>query len=131
MSRFFNLIFYKKNEKNLTNKGGGHYNGAIGYLGAGRQGKVITAKDYVFEICSKNPARPNETTIKYSTVRETQAKVTLYDVSGRQVKTLLNGTVKPGSHTLTFDSKDLATGVYLIRFEAGEIKATKKLILIK
>ncbi|MFA5034104.1 MAG: LON peptidase substrate-binding domain-containing protein [bacterium] len=110
---------------------GGDSYSAMGY--GGSHSKIIPAlaKDCVFEIWSKNPSRPNETTLKYSVIRELQVKVTLYDASGRLVKTLLNETVKSGSHTLAFDSKNLANGIYLIRLETGEFKVTKKLVIMR
>jgi hypothetical protein len=63
------------------------------------------------------------------------ATVSVYDLAGRRVRTLVEGEVTPGRHRLTWDGRDAsgnraAPGVYLAKLEAPHVKATKKLTLL-
>ncbi|MDP4117219.1 MAG: T9SS type A sorting domain-containing protein, partial [Bacteroidota bacterium] len=56
----------------------------------------------------------------------------IYDVLGREVKTLINNQVmKAGTYTYNFDGKNLSSGTYLYRITAGDFVSTKKMILMK
>ncbi len=58
--------------------------------------------------------------------------VKVYDILGREVKTLLNRELLPGPHKIGFNGNGLASGVYLLRFEAeGRFQTVKKLMLLK
>ena len=77
-----------------------------------------------------NPFNP-VTTIGY--ILPVQAHVTLkiYDISGREVATLVNGMEAPGPKTVKFDALNLATGTYLYRLQAGEFSETRHLVVIR
>lgn len=78
-----------------------------------------------------NPFNPS-TSINFGV--PTSGKVTLevFDVLGRKVATLINGENKvAGRHTINFDAKNLASGMYIYRLQAGNSVLTKKLTLIK
>jgi hypothetical protein len=91
-----------------------------------------------------NPFNPT-TTIKFSVpsgrdvAREadgqipTTSFVTLkvFDLLGREVTTLVNEKMKPGSYHQLFDGSGLASGVYLYRLQAGTFVQTKKLLLLR
>ena len=55
----------------------------------------------------------------------------VYDILGREVKTLVNEWQTVGSHSVTFDGTVLPSGVYLYRMQAGTYSETKKLVLMK
>jgi hypothetical protein len=55
----------------------------------------------------------------------------VYDVIGREVRTLVNGPKVAGSYTIQFDGSDLPSGVYFYRLRAGDFTSVKKLILLK
>jgi hypothetical protein len=55
----------------------------------------------------------------------------VYDVSGKEVATLVNEYLKEGTYEVRFDSGDLPSGVYFYRMEAGRFTETRKLILLK
>ncbi len=58
--------------------------------------------------------------------------VKVYDILGREVKTLLNRELLPGPHKIQFNGNGLASGVYILRFEAeGRFQTIKKLMLLK
>jgi hypothetical protein len=55
----------------------------------------------------------------------------VYDILGREVKTLVNELQSAGNHSVTFNAEGLSTGIYLYRIEAGNFTETKKLLLLK
>jgi hypothetical protein len=60
-----------------------------------------------------------------------QATLKVYDVLGREVATLVNGTMAAGSHSVTFDASNLTSGVYMYKLEAGGMTMTKRMTLVK
>lgn len=58
-------------------------------------------------------------------------KLIVYDVLGREVKTLINQPMKPGNHKVEFNASEFASGVYFYKLTAGSFIDTKKLVLIK
>ena len=60
-----------------------------------------------------------------------KVKLTVYNVRGELVQTLVDGEMTAGYHQITFDARHLASGVYFYRLEAGVYKMTRKMILQK
>ncbi len=77
-----------------------------------------------------NPFNPT-TVIIYQIATGGQVTLKVYDLLGREVKTLMNERQNPGSHSVTFDAKGLASGVYFYRLESGTYAEVKKLVLMK
>ncbi|MDD5530207.1 MAG: T9SS type A sorting domain-containing protein [bacterium] len=78
----------------------------------------------------KNPFA-NKTTLQYTIPISSRVSVKIYDITGKCVKTLIDGNVSPGSYKETIDSKDYGKGVYFVKFSAGSYKETKKIVVIK
>jgi Secretion system C-terminal sorting domain len=55
----------------------------------------------------------------------------VFDVLGREVKTLVNETKSPGEYIVNFDAASLESGIYFYRIEAGDFISTKKMILLR
>ncbi|MDI6840974.1 MAG: T9SS type A sorting domain-containing protein [bacterium] len=72
-----------------------------------------------------------KTTIRYTIPKSTQVSLKIYDITGRLVETLVNSKILPGYHTATWDSKEVASGIYFVRMEAGDYKQTRKIILVQ
>ncbi|MCK4306801.1 T9SS type A sorting domain-containing protein [candidate division WOR-3 bacterium] len=63
---------------------------------------------------------------------EPRTRITIYDISGRLVKTIYSGTQEKGYHTINVGaSHDTPTGIYFIRLEAGKFRKTKKLTILR
>jgi len=77
-----------------------------------------------------NPFNPS-TTIRFDLLHEEKVTLTVFDLLGRQVLTLLDNKPLSGSQTVTFNASALPSGVYLYRLQAGSFVATKKLVLLK
>jgi len=69
--------------------------------------------------------------IKYQITTSCIVKIRVFDVLGREVKTLLNEYKHPGTYQLSFNAGDLSSGVYYYRLEAGDFSETKKFVLMK
>ena len=77
-----------------------------------------------------NPFNP-VTTISYQIGSLSKVKLEVFDLLGRRVATLINTNQATGSYEVTFDGRDLASGLYLYRLEAGSQVQVKKMMLIK
>ena len=55
----------------------------------------------------------------------------VYDALGREVQTLVNETLQPGTYETTFDGSNLNSGVYFYKLTSGDFSETKKMLLIK
>jgi 5-hydroxyisourate hydrolase-like protein (transthyretin family) len=55
----------------------------------------------------------------------------IYDMLGKEVKTLVNETKPAGRYTVTFDGSNLASGIYYYQIKAGDFIQTKRMMLIK
>jgi len=80
-----------------------------------------------------NPFNP-KTTIQFDLHRNSHVTLTIYNVLGHKVKTLINGEKTAGSYTIRWDGKDdkglkVSSGIYFYRIEAGDFVHVKKMIL--
>jgi hypothetical protein len=78
----------------------------------------------------------SSTVIPYTIANESQVKIVIYDLLGREVSVLMNEFQTPGRYTIIWRGKNQfgsqsASGIYFVRFEAGVIKRTKKLSLVR
>jgi hypothetical protein len=92
----------------------------------------INLGQLVFKLFQNSP-NPflNRTTIRYSVPRKVKVSLKVFDVTGRCVQTLVNGERKPGYHETELGTKKLGPGVYFAKFEAGDYKQVRKLILMR
>ena len=82
-----------------------------------------------------NPFNPN-TQLKYDLPRDALVSIGIYDILGRKIRTLMNANQTAGSYSLSWDAKndigeEVAAGMYLFSIQAGEYRATKKMVLLK
>ena len=84
-----------------------------------------------------NPFNP-ETTLQYEIPAVGEVTLQVYDVLGRLVSTIEQGTLAPGVHEVTFDAAGLASGLYLYRFQLtnngqGEVRNSDfgRMLLLK
>ena len=82
-----------------------------------------------------NPFNP-ATNIAYELAYSSHVKITIHDMNGRQIRTLVNRTQSPGYQTVTWNGKDsksktVAAGVYIYTIEAGPFRSMKKMLFLK
>lgn len=71
----------------------------------------------------------SRTSIEYELPRGGPVALRLYDVNGRLLRTLVNGSHGPGAHGFTLDASNLAPGTYFYRLESGGSAESRKLIV--
>ena len=86
--------------------------------------------DYVLLPAYPNPFNPT-TKLDFALPAAGKISLTIYDITGREVAKLVDGMKLAGSHQVVFDAKDLTSGVYFARLEAGEFRQTRKILLVK
>jgi|GEM_PF-1660195 len=77
-----------------------------------------------------NPFNPT-TTIPYELGAQSQVKITVTDLLGREVTTLVNGRQSAGSYQVQWNALNQSTGIYFIRLETGDLLQVQKITLIK
>jgi hypothetical protein len=77
-----------------------------------------------------NPFNPT-TQIEYSLLKSSDVKLTVYDVTGKVIKNLVNEYQAYGTYRIDFDGVGLSSGIYIYKIESAEFTDTKKMILIK
>ena len=77
-----------------------------------------------------NPFNPS-TTISFSVPQSGQVSLTIYDLLGRRVATLVNEELNAGNYNVKFDASQLSSGVYVYRLTAKNFVSSKKMILMK
>jgi hypothetical protein len=87
-------------------------------------------RKYVLMQNYPNPFNP-VTHIRFGLPRASKVKLEFFNVLGQRVFTLIDEQKPAGYHVVTFDARDLASGMYFYRIEAGEFTDQKKMILIK
>jgi hypothetical protein len=78
----------------------------------------------------------NQTLIRFDLRRPEEVSLTIYNILGQKVRTLVEGRMSAGSQTVGWDGKDekgndLSSGVYFYRLKAGQLTETKRLVLLK
>ena len=85
---------------------------------------------YSLEQNYPNPFNPS-TIIKFSISENKYVKLTIYDMLGREVEVLVDSKIDTGNYEYEFNPSNLPSGIYFYTLDAGEFKATKKMILLK
>ncbi|MEO6693957.1 MAG: T9SS type A sorting domain-containing protein [Ignavibacteria bacterium] len=77
-----------------------------------------------------NPFNPI-TNISFDIPSDNLVSLKIYDILGREVKTLINEFRVAGTYKEIFNGVSLASGIYFYRLEAGEFRQVKKMVLVK
>jgi acyl-CoA thioesterase I len=80
--------------------------------------------------CYPNPFNPS-TTISFSIPDKSYVSLKIFDVTGRDVATLVSGQLPAGLHSRQWDAVDMPSGVYFTRLQVGNTVETKKLVVVK
>jgi hypothetical protein len=91
---------------------------------------VIEDNNSILILNYPNPFNPS-TTINYTIKDNSFVSLKVYDVLGREISTLVNGNKEMGSYSVTFDGKNLSSGIYFYRLEAIPIDGGKKITIQK
>ncbi len=79
---------------------------------------------------SPNPFNP-VTTISYSIVEDGHVTLSVYNLAGQKVATLVDSSMPAGTHHAVFDGSHLASGMYFYRFETKNFASNGKMMIVK
>jgi hypothetical protein len=96
---------------------------------------VALPKSFSIEQNYPNPFNP-ETTIRFQLPVDSRVSLTVYNLMGQEIVSLVAGNRSAGFHAVVWNGQDaqgskVPTGVYLYNFSAGDFRVTKKMILIE
>ncbi len=91
---------------------------------------TLEPKDYQLYQNFPNPFNPS-TKIKFDIPKQANVVIKVYDILGKEIKTLLNENKSPGSYIIDFNASGFTSGVYFYRITAGNYTDTKKMIVLK
>ena len=77
-----------------------------------------------------NPFNPS-TKISFQVPEKSNVNVSIYDILGNKISTLVNETKQPGQYDVTFDASRLSSGVYFYKMQADKFEVTKKMTVLK
>ena len=102
--------------------------GIIDDVESGGDGQTV----YNFSLAQNypNPFNPS-TVIRYSVSSAQLVTLKIYDVLGREVKTLVNEERPSGSYEIEFNASNFSSGIYFYQLTAGDFRETKKMILLR
>ena len=85
---------------------------------------------FILDQSYPNPSAGN-TNFTYTTPREAEVRISLVDLTGKLVRTLITGRVSEGVHSVNFDAQSLPSGSYVYLLESGSVRLSRQLILTK
>ncbi len=77
-----------------------------------------------------NPFNPS-TKIKFDVPQSSKIKLSVFDISGKEMEVLFNDKLSPGSYEFKWDASQYSSGVYFYRIQSNEFIETKRMLLIK
>ena len=90
----------------------------------------VTPTEFGLSFANTNPSG-SPARIAYAVPVPSHVTIRLFDVSGREIGTLIDGQVEPGHHETELRASGLGGGIYFCRMDAQGFSATKKLVLLK
>ena len=77
-----------------------------------------------------NPFNPT-TTLSFAIPVDSEVSLSVYNLQGREVMSLINGNMNAGYHSVIWNADSHSSGVYFVKMVAGEYVNTQKLMLVK
>jgi len=113
----------------------GDYSEVVDVLVLGEIRNDIVPDTYILKQNYPNPFNP-ETVVNYALPNSDNVNITIYDIYGRNIKSLFRGLQGPGYYSVRWDGTDhfgktVSAGMYIYMIHAGEFKSVKKMILLK
>jgi hypothetical protein len=106
------------------------YENNFGYPIVSVEDELPAVSEFKLEQNYPNPFNPS-TIIKFGIPERSNVQITIYDLLGSEVTTLLNQELDKGWYDLTFNANGFSSGFYIYRMQAGNYISTKKMLMIK
>ena len=92
--------------------------------------QVVIPETYSLSQAYPNPFNPT-TTLSFAIPVDNEVTLSIYNLQGREVSTLIDANMDAGYHSIVWDANANASGVYFVKMVAGEYVNTQKLMLVK
>lgn len=102
----------------------------VGAVIVNMESETLKPSEFVLYQNFPNPFNPS-TVITFEIPKRSFVVVKVYDVIGKEIETLVGSEKEAGLYELTFNAKDLPSGIYFYQIQSGEFTRTKKMILIR
>jgi len=103
---------------------------AVAYSALSSGGESTLPKGFALHQAYPNPFNPS-TTIRFDLPEEGFITMSVYDITGKLVETLINKPMEPGTHRIQWNPFNLSSGLYIVQLEAGEKTFNQKITFIK
>jgi len=90
----------------------------------------IIPSEYSLKQNYPNPFNPS-TTIKYTLPKREHVLLNIYNIQGKKLETLVNGTQLPGSYEVNFDASEYTSGIYFYQLRAGDYVGVGRMVYLK
>jgi hypothetical protein len=87
-------------------------------------------KDFALQQNFPNPFNP-VTNIRFDIPKQTNVRLSVYDILGREVEVLVNNTLKPGTYKADWHADKYSSGLYFYKLVTDDYADVKKMILVK
>lgn len=102
----------------------------VNFLISDADSENLFPEDYILYQNYPNPFNP-VTNITFFLPKRSYIKLRVINILGETVRTLVADELQPGNHSVTFDGKNLSSGVYVIVLESNQQMLSKKMMLLK
>jgi hypothetical protein len=92
--------------------------------------EFILPTEFSLDSAYPNPFNPT-TTLNFALPIETEVSLSIYNMQGREVTTLIDGNMEAGYHSAVWNASSHASGMYFVKMHAGNYISTQKLMLVK
>ncbi len=116
--------------RQITNDGGQTVTPLINFKLTGTGNAEFSPTAFQLNQNFPNPFNP-VTTIQFEIPKTARTTLTVYDILGRNISTVINQNIEAGKHSITWDSSNIASGIYFYRLTSGEFVETKKMVVAK
>jgi hypothetical protein len=99
------------------------------FIGIRKISSLITS-DFFLSQNFPNPFNPS-TKIRFDIQKSCFVSLRIYNSQGREISTIVNETLSPGTYENNFDASEFPSGIYFYRLQSDIFSDTKKMILIK
>jgi hypothetical protein len=100
-----------------------------GSVGVERLGTEVPARHEIL------PSYPNPfsdvTTLEFTVATRADVEVSIYDVAGRRVGLVVDGTLDAGRYDVAYDAGRLASGVYFVSARIGDYRGSRKIVVVR